>query len=171
LYVGCDAAHHRRHHGSERRLAPKCQNRCVELAFGEIGLAVEGILAEGRELSETCANRPRPRIQRGVVSARCRVEMPWFEEFSRTYASRGLVVIGVSLDDGGWKAVHPAISKLKVSYPIVLGDGKVTKSYGMGDPLPATFLIERTGRIRAVKVGFGDKVEFEKTIEQLLQEK
>jgi len=94
--------------------------------------------------------------------APCRVEMPWFEEFSKTYANRGLVVLGVSLDDGGWKAVQPAISKLKVSYPIVLGDGKIMKSYGMGDLLPATFLIDRTGKIRAVKVGFGDKVEFEK---------
>jgi peroxiredoxin len=103
--------------------------------------------------------------------APCRVEMPWFEEFSRTYANRGLVVLGVSLDDGGWKTVQPAISKLKVSYPIVLGDGKITKSYGMGDLLPATFLIDRTGKIRTVKVGFGDKVEFEKTIEQLLHEK
>ncbi len=103
--------------------------------------------------------------------APCRVEMPWFEEFSKTYAARGLIVLGVSLDDGGWKAVQPAISKLKVSYPIVLGDGKIMKSYGMGDLLPATFLIDRTGKIRTVKVGFGDKVEFDKTIEQLLREK
>ncbi|MCU1222062.1 MAG: Redoxin domain protein [Edaphobacter sp.] len=103
--------------------------------------------------------------------APCRVEMPWFEEFSKTYGNRGLYVLGVSLDDGGWKAVQPVISKLKVSYPIVLGDGKITKSYGMGDLLPATFLIDRTGKIRTVKIGFGDKLEFEKTIEQLLDGK
>jgi cytochrome c biogenesis protein CcmG/thiol:disulfide interchange protein DsbE len=103
--------------------------------------------------------------------APCRVEMPWFETFSKTYGNRGLYVLGVSLDDGGWKAVQPVISKLKVSYPIVLGDGKITKSYGMGDLLPATFLIDRTGKIRVVKVGFGDKVEFEKVIEQLLHER
>jgi peroxiredoxin len=53
----------------------------------------------------------------------------------------------------------------------VLGDGKIMKSYGMGDLLPATFLIGRTGKIRAVKIGFGDKPEFEKIIEQLLHEK
>jgi len=33
---------------------------------------------------------------------------------------------------------------LKVTYPIVLGDSKVSKGYGMGDLLPATFLIDRT---------------------------
>jgi peroxiredoxin len=48
---------------------------------------------------------------------------------------------------------------------------KGMKSYGMGDLLPVIFLIDRTGKIRTAKVGFGDKVEFEKTIEQLLHEK
>jgi peroxiredoxin len=95
--------------------------------------------------------------------------MPWFQEFSNKYGDRGLVVIGVSLDDGGWKTVQPVLAKLKVSYPIVLGDSKVSRSYGMGDLLPATFLIDRSGKIREVKEGFGDKQEFESTIERLLK--
>jgi len=41
----------------------------------------------------------------------------------------------------------------------------------MGDLLPATFLIDQTEKIRAVKVGFDDRAEFEKTIGQLLHEK
>jgi peroxiredoxin len=101
--------------------------------------------------------------------APCRVEMPWFEEFSKKYRDRGLAVIGISLDEGGWEIVQPVLAKLKVSYPIVLGDSKVSKSYGMGDLLPATFLIDRSGEIREVKEGFGDKKEFESTIEKLLQ--
>ena len=103
--------------------------------------------------------------------APCRVEMPWFEEFSKIYNGKGLVVLGVSLDDGGWKTVQPIVAKLKVSYPIVLGDKLTMKKYGMGELLPATFLIDRTGKIRAVKEGFGDKAEFVKTIEQLLRDK
>ena len=103
--------------------------------------------------------------------APCRVEMPWFQEFSRTYAGKGLIVLGVSLDDGGWKTVQPVVTKLNVSYPIVLGDGKVQKDYGMGDLLPATFLIDRRGKIQAVKIGFGDKIEFTTMIEKLLTEK
>jgi len=69
--------------------------------------------------------------------APCRVETPWFEEFSKTYANRGLYVLGVSLDDGGWKAVVPAVSKLKVSYSIALGDGRIAESelvFGMRIP-------------------------------------
>jgi peroxiredoxin len=100
--------------------------------------------------------------------APCRIEMPRFEEFSNKYQSRGLVVIGVSLDDGGWKTVQPALAKLKITYSVVLGDSKVSNSYGMADLLPVTFLIDRTGKIQAVKEGFGKKEEFESTIEKLL---
>src|SRR5258708_24691396 len=52
--------------------------------------------------------------------APCRVEMPWFEEFSKKYQDQGLAVIGISLDDGGWKTVQPVLGKLKITYPIVL---------------------------------------------------
>ena len=103
--------------------------------------------------------------------APCRIEMPWFEEFSKKYQVRGLAVLGVSLDDGGWKQIQPALAKLKVTYPIVLGDSKISKSYGMGDLLPVTFLIDRAGKIRAVKEGFGKKEEFKSSVEKLLQEK
>src|SRR4051794_31315568 len=35
----------------------------------------------------------------------CTQEMPWFVAFHRKYASKGLSVVGVSLDGYGWKAV------------------------------------------------------------------
>jgi peroxiredoxin len=41
----------------------------------------------------------------------------------------------------------------------------------MGDLLPVSFLIDRTGKVRLVKEGFGNKDEFESTIERLLKEK
>jgi peroxiredoxin len=97
--------------------------------------------------------------------------MPWFEEFSKTYADRGLVLLGVSLDDGGWKAVQPVVAKLGVFYPIALGDKRTMTRCGMGELFPATFLIDHTGKIRTVKVGFGDKKESDQTINQLLDEK
>src|SRR6202171_3366485 len=35
----------------------------------------------------------------------CKVEIPWFIEFNKTYKDRGFAVLGVSLDDDGWKSV------------------------------------------------------------------
>jgi len=54
------------------------------------------------------------------------------------------------------KQVQPALAKLKFTYPIVLSDSKISKSYGMGDLLPVRFLIDRAGKIWVEKEGFGN---------------
>lgn len=100
--------------------------------------------------------------------APCRVEMPWFEEFSAKYRDKGLVVLGISMDEGGWKPIQTAVAKLKVTYPIALGNPAVAKLYGIGELLPETFIIDRTGKIQAVKEGFGNKDEFDSEIKKLL---
>jgi len=41
--------------------------------------------------------------------APCKQEIPWFVEFQRTFKEDGFAVIGVSLDQDGWKAVRPVI--------------------------------------------------------------
>ena len=41
----------------------------------------------------------------------CKLETPWYMEFDRKYRKDGLAVIGVSMDDKGWKAVRPFLAK------------------------------------------------------------
>src|SRR6202161_2807585 len=38
----------------------------------------------------------------------CQIEIPWFMEFNKTYKARGLAVVGVSMDEDGWKSVKPS---------------------------------------------------------------
>src|SRR5690348_15740513 len=85
--------------------------------------------------------------------APCRTEIPWFVEFQRTEGGRGFQVVGVSLDEGGWKAVQPYIEEKKVSYPVVLADDEVSRQYDGVESLPTTMIIDRSGRIAAVHVG------------------
>src|SRR5271154_3517735 len=37
----------------------------------------------------------------------CKVEIPWFIEFEQAYRDQRFAVIGISLDDDGWKSVRP----------------------------------------------------------------
>jgi hypothetical protein len=60
---------------------------------------------------------------------------------------------------------HLSIKNLMLSGP------SSVNGYGIGDLLPVTFLIDRTGKIQAVQEGFGKKDEFESTIEKLLAAK
>jgi peroxiredoxin len=99
----------------------------------------------------------------------CKIEIPWFMEFERTYRDRGFAVIGISMDEEGWDAVKPFVADLAVNYRMVLGNDQVAEEYGGVEALPTTFLIDREGKIAAVHVGLASKSEFKNGIEQLLQ--
>lgn len=98
----------------------------------------------------------------------CKVEIPWFMEFQKKYKHSGLAVIGVSMDDDGWKVVKPFLKEKKLNYTVVLGNDDLAKSYGL-DSMPMTLLIDREGKIAATHVGMVEKSAFEKEIQALLQ--
>jgi cytochrome c biogenesis protein CcmG/thiol:disulfide interchange protein DsbE len=98
----------------------------------------------------------------------CNIEIPWFTEFERRYKDRGFEVLGVSMDDDGWKAVTPFVAEKKINYRVVLGDDKTGDQYGGVEALPTTFVIDRDGRVASVHVGLSSRKDFEDAIEKLL---
>jgi peroxiredoxin len=98
----------------------------------------------------------------------CNIEIPWFTEFERKYKTRGFEVLGVSMDDDGWKAIQPFATAKAINYRIVLGDDKTGDLYGGIEALPTAFVIDREGRIASVHVGLAARKEFQDAIENLL---
>jgi TonB family protein len=99
----------------------------------------------------------------------CNTEIPWFEEFSRTYANQGFEVVGVAMDEDGWTSVKPYMEKLRMNYPVVLGNEALARLYG-ADNLPTTFLIDG-GRVIAKHLGIVNKNDYEAEIVALLGQK
>ena len=99
----------------------------------------------------------------------CKVEIPWFTEFANKYGDRGLIVLGVAMDDDGWTSVRPYVEKMKMSYRIMIGDDTLSRQYGGIDSLPETLLIDRDGKIAAEHVGLTSKSNYEDEIVQLLR--
>lgn len=99
----------------------------------------------------------------------CQVEIPWFVEFQKRYAGEGLAVIGLAMDDDGWKPVRPWIKEKNVNYSIVISKPEVAKQYGL-KTMPLTVLIDRQGRIAATHCGIVNKAETENNISSLLKE-
>src|SRR5258708_3616853 len=99
----------------------------------------------------------------------CKVEIPWYMEFQTKYKHDGLSVIGVSMDEDGWKSVKPFLKEHPISYSVVIGNPDLAKLYGV-DSMPMTLLIDRDGRIAASHVGMVDKGAFEGEIQVLLKE-
>ncbi len=100
----------------------------------------------------------------------CTTEIPWFVEFQRQYGERGLVVLGVSLDDDGWKSVRPFLERRHVNYRVMIGGEAVTSLFGGIDSLPATLLIDRQGRIASTHAGLAPKSAYEAGIQATLAE-
>jgi peroxiredoxin len=108
----------------------------------------------------------------------CRMELPAFVEWHRTYQDRGLAVIGVSMDvmyedlktaAEGWARVKPFAAAHDLRYAILMDDGSVEKAYNV-TAMPATYLIDRRGRIAASYVGIVDPADLQANVNRLLSE-
>jgi peroxiredoxin len=97
----------------------------------------------------------------------CKTEIPWYMEFSEKYKKSGLVVVGVSMDDDGWKIVKPFLKEKKMKYPVVIGNDDLAKRYGLTE-MPLTVLIDRQGKIAFSHTGVVDKDAFEGELRTLL---
>ncbi len=98
----------------------------------------------------------------------CKIEMPWFEELQKQYASQGLQVIGVAMDDVGPAEIEKFAKNLGVDYPILVGKEAVGDQYGGLQFLPTTFYIDRQGKIVERVFGLTSHREIEDNIKKAL---
>src|SRR5262249_10115357 len=99
--------------------------------------------------------------------APCLAEMPRFVEWQQKYGPRGLQIVGVSMDDEE-APVRAMYRRLRLNYPVVMGDEKVGELYGGILGLPVTFLIDREGKIRFQHDGETRLEVIEREIQELL---
>jgi peroxiredoxin len=101
----------------------------------------------------------------------CQVEIPQLLALRQQYGGSGLSVVGVAMDDDGWKSVQPGIATLRIDYPVVVGNAALADDFGGVDALPTTVLIDRSGRIASMHQGLADPATFEAEIRDLLNER
>jgi peroxiredoxin len=89
---------------------------------------------------------------------------PGFIELQRKDGEKGLVVIGVSLDEQGPQVVKPFMKQFGINFPVVMGDPKIVQDFGGIAAISTTFVIDRGGKILARHVGYVPTETFEKQI-------
>jgi cytochrome c biogenesis protein CcmG/thiol:disulfide interchange protein DsbE len=99
----------------------------------------------------------------------CEVEIPWFVEFEQKYKGQGFAVLGLSMDDDGWKAVRPYMASHKINYRVMIASEVVSQQFGDIDSLPTSFVLDRQGRIANNHVGLIDKRDYQNEILKLLE--
>ena len=100
--------------------------------------------------------------------APCKIEMPWFVDLQKKYASQGLQVVGVAMDDSGEETIAKFAREMSVNYPVLIGKEAVGDAYGGVEFLPTTFIIDREGKVVDRIFGLAGRSEFEDNIKKAL---
>jgi len=98
----------------------------------------------------------------------CKIEMPWFVELQKQYGPEGLQIVGVAMDDSSQQDIAKFAQNLGVNYPILMGKEAVGDSYGGVQFLPATFYIDRDGKVVDKIFGLKGRGEIEDDIKKIL---
>lgn len=101
----------------------------------------------------------------------CREEIPGFVEAYSQYKDKGMVIIGISVDNAGTGPVIKFAEKFKINYPVVMATNKLIKDYGPVHFIPTTVVIDKNGKIREKKVGYMDKGTIIKYFLKIAEEK
>jgi peroxiredoxin len=97
----------------------------------------------------------------------CRESIPALEKLHSQYASKGLVILAVSVDEGGWDSVKKFVAEHKITYPVLQGTDEVTGKYTVR-LIPSMFLVDKAGNIKKQYMGGGNDDELEQAIKALL---
>jgi thiol-disulfide isomerase/thioredoxin len=112
----------------------------------------------------------------------CKIETPWLVELRDKYAGQGFEILGVDTeaedlkpdDKAGWDKDKAAVSKFvtqeKVDYPMLINGDSIAEAYGGLDDLPASFFVDRNGKVVAATVGLGSESDIENNIKKALAE-
>jgi len=101
--------------------------------------------------------------------APCLIELPAFSAWQQQYASQGLQVVGISMDDDA-APVRQLVARLNAKYPIAMGDAKLGEKYGGVMGLPLTYLIDRNGVVRMRFQGETDLKTIERQLQTMLKQ-
>jgi cytochrome c-type biogenesis protein len=99
----------------------------------------------------------------------CRAEIPDFNEMQRTYEARGFAVVGITSHDDA-AGVREFQKEIKQDYTVLLSGDDAPEQFKTGPGRPATFILDRQGRIRQRFIGEKDRATFESAVKQLLDE-
>jgi cytochrome c-type biogenesis protein len=99
----------------------------------------------------------------------CREEIPVLNAMQHELETRGLKIVGASLEDtaAGVNAYQKEVRKFE--YQVLVGGNEAKAKFG-GTPLPTTYLIDRNGRIRQKIIGARDREGWEAAVKPLLDE-
>jgi cytochrome c biogenesis protein CcmG/thiol:disulfide interchange protein DsbE len=100
----------------------------------------------------------------------CKLETPWFVEFTEKYKPQGLQVVGISVDDTP-ADIQSFMTEFKVPYTMLVGNGHedVFRAFDAESIYPVTWIIRADGVVQAKTVGLKERDWFERQLDAAVQ--
>lgn len=98
----------------------------------------------------------------------CRASIQHLDQLQSRYRDRGLVVIGLSVDDSSPVAVRRYATQLGLKFRLAMATEHVLDDYGPIRSIPTTFFINRRGEIVRRVVGYVDPETMESFAQEIL---
>jgi peroxiredoxin len=98
----------------------------------------------------------------------CKIEMPWLVDLQGKYADKGLVILGISVDEGSSDKIASFAKEMNVNYTVLRTTDEVSNAYGGIDGLPTTFYVNRDGKVIEQAAGLVSKDVIEDEIKAAL---
>ena len=98
--------------------------------------------------------------------APCRKELPLWVDLYNQYKSKGLNLIGMSIDYGGVDAIQPMIDRHGVSFPVYWVGEKGIETYGIS-AIPLVMVVEK-GEISDRIAGIQTKEQLEGLVRRVI---
>jgi thiol-disulfide isomerase/thioredoxin len=97
----------------------------------------------------------------------CRESAPGLEKLHKNYKDKGLVVLTVAMDEGGWDVVKSFIKENGITYSVLKGTEDVAAQYQVRS-IPLLLVLNKEGKIAKRYLGSGNDDDLEKEIKTYL---
>jgi thiol-disulfide isomerase/thioredoxin len=97
----------------------------------------------------------------------CKMEIPDFVKLYAQYKDKGLVIVGISIDDSP-EQLQAFMHEFQMNYPVVQMRPEVEDAWGPFYGYPTSFIVARDGSICTKHIGPATKEQFEQEIKALL---
>jgi thiol-disulfide isomerase/thioredoxin len=99
----------------------------------------------------------------------CVYEIPTLNQLQKKYSDGGLVIIGISTDDGGAEVVRNFMKDVPIEYKSYLKTPGVEDEFGGILGLPTTYFYDKNGEQVEKLIGLTSREAFERRIEKILK--
>ena len=98
----------------------------------------------------------------------CRMEIPDLVKIHEKYADKGVVIIGLSVDEDK-NAVPGFLQKLGVKYPVYMAGSSITRAFGISS-IPFNVFVDKKGDVVLAGTGLVEHKDLVEIFDKLLED-